>query len=123
VIVVSWAFCTTKHVKKTRKPHRCEFCGRIIPAGTLNILNWAGLYDGDFQNSYACHWCEEHQSQLVDDWDNEILDFWDCLKGDIFWKELEPYRPVYGETNGDYFVFKSFETDKEMWRVKCPICK
>ena len=118
---MGWAFCEVKHVKKTRKSHKCEFCGRTIPAGSPNIYNWAGLYEGDFQNSYACHWCEDHESHLVD-WDNEILDFWDCLKEDIFWKELEPYGSVYGKADGDYFVFYS-DTDKEVWRVKCPIIR
>ena len=126
---MGWAFCEEKHIKKTRKPHKCVFCGRTIPAGSPNIYNWAGLYEGDFQNSYACNWCEDHESRLVDTWDNEILDFWDCLKEDIFWKELEPYRDkygsitVYGKADGDYFVFCSHDTDKEVWRVKCPVIR
>ena len=126
---MGWAFCEVKHIKKTRKSHKCEFCGRTIPAGSPNIYNWAGLYEGDFQNSYACNWCEDHKSRLVDTWDNEILDFWDCLKEDIFWEELEPYRDkygsitVYGKADGDYFVFYSYDTDKEVWRVKCPVIR
>jgi hypothetical protein len=64
---------------------------------------------------------------LVDTWDNEILDFWDCLKEDIFRKELEPYRDkygsIYGKADGDYFVFCSHDTNKEVWRVKCPVIR
>ena len=124
---MGWAFCKEKHIKKTRKSHKCVFCGRTIPAGSPNIYNWAGLYEGVFQNSYACNWCEDHESRLVDTWDNEILDFWDCLKEDIFWKKLEPYRDkygsIYGKADGDYFVFYSYDTDKEVWRVKCPVIR
>lgn len=116
---MSWAFCETKHIKKTRKLHMCEFCFRIIPSGSPNIYHWSGLFDGEFQNSYACHWCEKHKDHLVD-WDNEILDVWDCLIDDIFWEELKQYRPVYGRSDGDYFVFYSHETGEEVWRVKCP---
>lgn len=119
---MGWEFCETIHVRKTRKPHRCAFCGRIIPVGTPNILHWKGKFDGDFQSSYACHWCEDNQNHLVDDWDNEILDFGDCLREDIFQNEIDIIgESVYFESDGDYFVFKTYEGDKEVLRVKCPI--
>ena len=62
---MGWAFCNKRRIKKTRKPHNCIFCGRVIPAGTPNIYNLVGLFEGDFQNAYACHWCEDHQDRLV----------------------------------------------------------
>ncbi len=114
-------FCKTEHIKKIRKPHFCEFCGRNIPKGTPNVLHWSGKYEGEFQNSYACHWCEDHERGLVDKWDDVILEFSDCLIEDIFCEELEPFGKVYYENDGDYFVFKSRETDKEVKRIKCPI--
>jgi hypothetical protein len=118
---MGWEFCNTKHIKKTKKPHCCSFCGRTIEAGTSNILNWSGKYDGDFQNSYACHWCEDNQKRLIDDHTNEIMDFGDCLTEDIFQSELEPVgERVYFETEGDYFVFKTHSTNEEVLRVKCP---
>ena len=126
---MSWVFCDEKHIKKTRKPHKCVFCGRVIPVGSPNIFYWGGLSEEGFQNSYSCHWCEDHQNHFIDTWNNRILDFWDCLKEDIFWKEIEPYRDkygiitVYGKTDGDYFVFYSFDTDEEVWKVKCPVIR
>jgi hypothetical protein len=121
---MGWEFCNTKHIKKTRKPHRCVFCGRLIPAETSNIYNWNGVFNGDFQNSYACNWCEDHQNRLVDDYDNEIMDFGDCLIEDIFQSELEPLnKRVYFINEGDFFVFKSYKEDKEILRVKCPISR
>jgi len=119
---MGWAFCNTKHIKKTRKPHRCIFCARLIPTGTTNVLNWAGLFDGNFQNSYACNWCEDHQSHLVDDFDQEILDFGTCLEEDIFYEELKLFDVrVYYQSDGDFFIFKSYDSDSEILRVECPI--
>ena len=119
---MSWQFCDTSHVHKTRKPHTCEFCGRVIPTGATNILNWKGMWEGEFQNSYACNWCEDHQKHLVDDWDNEILDFQECLREDIFYNELSQLEDsTYYESDGDYFIFKSHETNEELLKIKCPI--
>lgn len=121
---MSWEFCNIIHVKKTRKPHTCAFCGRVIPSGSTDILNWSGKWEGDFQNSYACNWCEDNQSRLVDDWDGEILDFGDCLREDIFQSEIDAIgESVYFESDGDYFVFKTYEEDKEVLRVRCPIIR
>ena len=30
---------------------------------------------------------------------------------------------VYGKADGDYFVFYSYDTDKEVLRVKCPVIR
>jgi hypothetical protein len=127
---MSWEFCDVKHIEKTRKPHKCEFCRRVIPAGSPNIKYWAGLTDDGFQRSYACHWCEKHEDHLVDDYDDDtILDFWECLEEDIFSKELQPYRnkkgrlEVHGKAEGDYFVFYLYDTGEEVLRVKCPIIR
>ncbi len=123
---MGWEFCDVKHIEKTRKPHICVFCRRVIPAGSPNIKYWAGLTDNGFQRSYACHWCEKHEDKLCDD-DDEILDFWECLKEDIFSDELQPYRSkngildIYGKTESDYFVFHLYDTGEEVLKFKCPI--
>lgn len=120
---MSWDFYCEEHVK-TRKPHRCEFCGRIIPSRTPNILHWKGMWDGEFQNSYACNWCEDNQKYLVDDSNNEISDFGESLREVIFVNELDVLEDAtYYEGDGDYFIFNSYETDKELLRIKCPIVR
>jgi len=118
---MGWDFCETKHVK-TRKDHRCVFCGRGISKGNV-ILHWHGMYEGDFQNSYACHWCEEHQGSLTD-MDNEILeDMSTCLAEDVFCDELKDFGTVYVEINTDWFIFKLHDTDEEVHREYCPVIK
>jgi len=124
---MGWEFCDVKHIEKTRKPHICVFCRRVIPSGSPNIKYWAGLTDSGFQHSYACHWCEKHEAKLCDD--DEILDFWECLEEDIFSDKLQQYRDkngrleVYGKAEGDYFVFYSSNMGEEVLRVKCPIIR
>jgi hypothetical protein len=56
---MSWAFFQASDIKHTRKEHECLICGRKIPVGKP-AYNWRGLYDGDFQNSYACRFCYEN---------------------------------------------------------------
>jgi hypothetical protein len=130
---MSWAFCNTRNIKKTRKPHRCIFCGRTIPEGTENVYNWSGLFEGNFQNSYSCHWCEEHQSRLIDDYDSEILDFWDCLREDIFQDKFRRFKDcdcvdergmtgsIEATLKGDYLIFECDTCKKEWHREYMPI--
>lgn len=44
---------------KTRKPHSCAYCGRKIPNGT-KARNYNGMWEGDWQNWYACEFCVTH---------------------------------------------------------------
>ena len=53
-------------------------CGRTIPTGSKNILHWCGKFEGEFQNSYACNYCEDNQEELVDQ-----------LKGKLSKKEID----------------------------------
>jgi len=43
-------------IVKTRKEHSCIYCGRKIPIGT-EAWNSTGLWEGDWQNWYACKFC------------------------------------------------------------------
>jgi hypothetical protein len=122
---VGWAFCETEHIK-TRKDHKCIFCHRIIPKGSPNIYHWHGMYDGEFQNSYACHWCEDYQDSMVDDWDNEILDFWDCIREDLFYDKIQELKKIDEdleiELEGDYLVFYTYD-EKELYREYMPVIR
>lgn len=110
---MSWSFCDSRHVKITRKEHKCVFCGRVIPEKSPNIYNWYGMYDGEFQNSYSCHWCEDNKDRLIDSYDNEIMDFWDCIREDIFYDKLKELKAQFDDVEmkfeGDYLVFYSEE--------------
>jgi hypothetical protein len=108
---MSWDFCKTKTVKRTNTDHRCEYCGRIIPKGSKKILNWSGKWDGELVNSYACHWCVEHDDRLTDELTLEILDFWDCLYEDIFHDKIQELRK-----NGNCIVI-DFDKEDPDWLV------
>jgi hypothetical protein len=124
---MSWAFCDSRHIKKTRKPHNCIFCGRIIPAGSTNIYNWSGMYDGEFQNSYSCNWCEDNHDRLTEDSTNEILDFWDCIRDDFFYDKIQELEKIHEDIEmkleGDYLVFYTYDYKKELHREYMPIDK
>lgn len=60
-----------KHVK-TRKPHVCFLCGRVIEAGK-EALYESGKYDGDFFSRYTCKDCEP----LTDR-------FWEFVDGETY---------------------------------------
>ena len=51
-------FGSYKHVK-TRKPHKCIYCGRVIPVG-LKARIFKGMWEGNWQNWYACGFCEKN---------------------------------------------------------------
>ena len=51
----------SKAVKKTRKAHICEICGRKIPKGFSARVH-KGMYDGEFFRYYTCNTC----TQLVE---------------------------------------------------------
>ena len=72
-------FCSeTKEIKKTRKPHQCTYCNRIIPIGNKAyswFYSWGGTDSG---SGYSCCPCEN--SKLVDKQDYQDGDE---ISGDI----------------------------------------
>jgi len=128
---MGWDFCNTKTVKKTKKDHHCEFCGRVIPKGSQNIFNWSGKWDGELVNSYACHWCIANEDRLLDNWDNTIKDFWDCMHDDFFYDKFQElkkqgYEDIFlsfDKENPDWLLFinEGFDGDKEIHREYLPV--
>jgi len=130
---MGWDFCNRRIVKKTRKPHRCAYCKREIPAGAKKILNWAGLFECDFQNSYACHWCQSHMNDLQDD--EYIGEFWDDLTDNIFYDEFKKYKEcdcttdkgfvgnIKAEFDGDYLVWKCKDCGKVWHKEYMPVAR
>ena len=47
------SFWNSKNIKKTRKVHICEYCGRKIEIGE-SCNNESGMYEGEFNNYYLC---------------------------------------------------------------------
>ena len=119
-------FLSRKTIKKTRKDHKCEFCYRIIPKGSTNILYWSGKFEGEFQSSYGCNWCEKHEDRLVDD--GYISDFWDCIREDIFEELFMEYEycdecesEIDADIEGDWLIFKCEECGKVMHKEYMPV--
>jgi len=59
-------FVDTKFVKRTRKPHNCEFCGRVIDIGE-SALDCFCVADGDANSYYMCGWCMSNMSRVTDE--------------------------------------------------------
>jgi hypothetical protein len=80
---------------KTRKPHKCPLCHRIIPKGDLMVsAAWAD--GGTVWSEKFCLVCKEYwRSELNSE---EIYSDWDTIYGDDFetWdkirKKLEGYK-------------------------------
>ena len=88
-------FNQDKHVK-TRKEHRCEYCGKMIPKGTPGVLYESGSFDGYMFARYACSECQPY-----------INDFWDYMGGEsadiqFDWEDfLADCHPELKEGNDD----------------------
>lgn len=53
------SYTVLKHKQvKTKKPHLCFSCLKRIPENTV-MVNWAGIYMGDFNSGYTCLTCQE----------------------------------------------------------------
>jgi len=48
----------------TRKPHRCEACRAVIPAGEM-AKHTAGKFDGAFFSNYLCNVCAQLELIIV----------------------------------------------------------
>ena len=77
------SFWNSRTVSKTRKQYRCELCRAKIEIGT-SCQHESGIFEGEFQDYRLCHRCHAlllHGDPWLDEWDNTIGDFADCLFG------------------------------------------
>lgn len=63
------SYASTRNIKATRKPHRCDGCGKQIETGSPAFY-WAGDCDGEF---YSAHYHTECRA-LECAW-NDLLDY------------------------------------------------
>jgi hypothetical protein len=52
-------------IKRTRKPHTCEFCERVIDIGESAQKVFCADRDEAWSH-YLCDWCAEHISDVLD---------------------------------------------------------
>jgi len=126
-----WEHIGKKIIKKTRKDHKCIFCGSVIPKNSPNIYYYCGKSDGNFQGSHVCNWCEKHMYELCGD-DGYILDFWEALKCNIFGELFEKYDEkececdscegvIESVTTRDYLIFECDECGEVYHREYMPV--
>lgn len=79
---MSVEFWESRQIKKSRKPHICEYCFGIIPKGS-SCSNEKGKSDGDFCNYYLCNRCYDllssRKEPWVDGWDDYLGEFTEAL--------------------------------------------
>lgn len=69
---------------KTRKEHKCEFCGEIIQKGE-EVHYTSGIYDHAFINYYMCKRCDDFIDTHDECFDSiqengfEYGDYWNWL--------------------------------------------
>ena len=62
-------FIKENAVKRTRKPHQCEFCLRQIDIGESAVKYFCA--DGsDAHSYYLCGWCEENIREFLSHYDD-----------------------------------------------------
>lgn len=96
-------FSSFRTIKKTRKEHTCDGCGKQIAAGN-SAFYWAGVVEGDFYHAYMHEDCR----QAEEGWNDYIGGRGDdyeplCCIGDdeedgVEW--LKEHFPVVAERMG-----------------------
>lgn len=69
----------SRAVKSTRKPHTCEYCGNVIPAGS-SALYEHGIFDHRAFGRYCCNDCEPFMNGFWDYCEGECSDLFDDFR-------------------------------------------
>lgn len=57
--ILNMSYTSLKYKQiKSKKSHLCFSCLNRFPKDTI-MVNWAGIYNGDFNSGYTCLTCEE----------------------------------------------------------------
>lgn len=128
------SFWDSKKIKKTRKPHRCEYCGAEIPVGS-SCDNEVGTFEGDFNNYYLCNRClvfmdlyrDASNGDELGGIDDEIFDcgILDCPKCGSYrhmnteWADdMQSIDLTCSDCGEDYTVDISLEALEKIWEEK-----
>jgi ribosomal protein S27E len=75
------SFCTApKHIKSTRKKHKCVYCWRVIPEGK-SAYSWGCADGGEMESLYSCLPCSWWVDNERDNSEHEIsagerMEYW-----------------------------------------------
>lgn len=69
---MSYEEIKNKEVKKTRKPHQCEWCAETIESGST-ARHRTYVFDGDFNSAYMHPECVEAMHEMPND---ILMDGW-----------------------------------------------
>lgn len=108
------SFWESKKIKKTRKQHRCEYCGADIPIGS-SCRNEVGTYEGDFNNYYLCERCVVFLDLFKDNSESELGSF----VNDLFESNILSC-PECGEHNFREYDFKD---NMQAIEIECDDCE
>lgn len=106
--------CQGKNVI-TRKEHKCLLCKRTIPKERKVRLLPGGRYEGDWQNWYACGYCEDEVLSLLEIGES-IGD--DDFSSHVF--DLEEAKCP--KCNKKYLISFDIPGDSDTITFKCSAC-
>jgi len=107
------SFWESKKIKKTRKIHRCAYCGGIISVGS-SCNNEVGTYEGDFDNYYLDKRCISFMDLFTDKSETELGN----LDDDLANSDLLDC-PICGKSNHSEYEFKE---NKQSLSLECDDC-
>lgn len=118
---MSMEFYSGHHIKRTRKPHACEFCWDEIPKGSGAFYE-SGKYDGDLFQRYTCPTCMPFTSGFWDYCDGESSDTHNDFAEYIRDRQLPHPKFTVGITCPSCGPVRVRDTDYDDGLCECPKC-